>query len=97
MPTLDITRTFPIFSKHGIRRAALFGSYAKGSPSADSDVDLIVEFEPDKVPDLFSFIGIKQELERELGKRVDCVMHDAVDKYFRDEILSSAKDIYVRS
>lgn len=93
---LNITPAFAVFAKNGICRASLFGSYAKGFPSEKSDVDLLVEFEPGKTPDLLDFIGIKNELEQTLGKSVDLVMHGALDKYLRDEILSSAKEIYVR-
>lgn len=94
---LDIAPVFEVFSRNGIRRAALFGSYAKGTPTAESDIDLLIEFEPDRTPDLIDFIGIKHELEERLGKPVDLVMRSALDKYLRDEILSSAKEIYARS
>lgn len=93
---LDMTPAFAVFSRNGIRRASLFGSYAKGVPTEKSDVDLLIEFEPGRTPDLFQFIGIKRELEENLGKPVDLVMRDALNKYLRDEILSSAQEIYAK-
>jgi predicted nucleotidyltransferase len=93
---LDMTPAFSVFSRNGIRRASLFGSYAKGVPTEKSDVDLLIEFEPGRIPDLFEFIGIKHDLERSLGRPVDLVMRDALNKYLRDEILSSAKEIYAQ-
>lgn len=91
---LDMTPAFSVFSRNGIRRASLFGSYAKGVPTEKSDVDLLIEFEPGRTPDLFQFIGIKRELEHSIGKKVDLVTRDALDKYIRDEILLSAQPIY---
>ena len=93
---LNMTPAFAIFSKNGIRKASLFGSYAKGTSTEKSDVDLLIEFEPGRTPDLFEFIGIKRDLEKNLGKSVDLVMPEALNKYLREEILSSAQEIYAK-
>ena len=81
-------------SKARVRRISVFGSYAKGTETKESDIDLLVEFDSENVPDLFEFIGIRDELENCLGKSVDLVTHDALNKYLRDEILASAKEVY---
>lgn len=83
-------------SKARVRRVFVFGSYAKGTETKESDVDLIVEFDPANVPDLFEFIGIRDELENSLGKSVDLVTRDALNKYLRDDILASAKEVYAQ-
>ena len=93
---LDMTPAFAVFSRNGIQRASLFGSYAKGTSTEKSDVDLLIEFDPNRIPDLFEFLRIKRELERLIGKRVDLVTRDALNKYLRDEILSSAQEIYAK-
>ena len=54
--------------EYGVKRLGLFGSYAKGSPSVTSDVDIIVEFDQ---PLGFRFVEFAEELERLLGRRVD--------------------------
>ncbi len=52
---------------HGIRKLSLFGSLLKGTARADSDIDLLVEFEPDKKPGLIAFAGMEIELRDLLG------------------------------
>ena len=49
----------PICRRHGIRRLAVFGSRLKGTARPDSDLDLLVEFEPDRVPGLLGLSGIE--------------------------------------
>ena|SRR5690554_3737201 len=54
---------------HGVRALYLFGSYARGEQTAESDLDLLVEF--DRVPGMLAFVGLAQELEDRLGLSVD--------------------------
>ena len=57
---------------HHIRRLALFGSQLKGTAGAESDVDLLVEFDPAHIPSLFDIAGMEIELsELAGGKKVD--------------------------
>ncbi len=60
-------------SEYGVKRIGLFGSYAKGTPTEASDIDIVVEFER---PIGFRFIEFTEYLEDLLGKRVD-VLTDA--------------------
>ena len=55
--------------RYGVRKIALFGSYAREEANEESDIDLFVEMEPD----LFSMVRLKKELEAEFGKKVDLV------------------------
>jgi len=55
--------------KHGIRRLAVFGSALRDDFRPDSDVDILVEFEPDRIPTLFDIAGMEQELSMLLGGR----------------------------
>lgn len=59
--------------EYGVKRIGLFGSYAKGTPTEASDIDIVVEFER---PIGFRFIEFTEYLESLLGKRVD-VLTDA--------------------
>lgn len=61
----------PWFEDHGIIRVRVFGSHARDEAGPDSDVDLLVEFAEGSAPDLFSFSGIRLELEKRLGRPVD--------------------------
>lgn len=77
-------RTGPIFKKHGINRAGVFGSVARGETHAN-DIDLLVKIE--RQISLLDFIGIKLELEEVLNMRVDLVEYDALKPTIKEEIL----------
>lgn len=81
--------------RHHIRRLSLFGSVLKGADRPDSDVDLLVEFEPGKEPGLIGLAGIEIELARLLGGRhVDLRTAEDLSRYFRDEVLRTAEVQY---
>lgn len=54
---------------HGVRSLSIFGSYARGEQTLESDLDLLVEF--DEVPGMLGFVGLAHTLEDRLGVRVD--------------------------
>jgi predicted nucleotidyltransferase len=81
--------------RHGIRRLALFGSVLKGAARMDSDVDLLVEFEPGREPGLFKLAGIEAELSALLGgRRVDLRTAADLSAHFRTEVLTTAEEQY---
>ena len=59
--------------KHGISKVFLFGSYATGDQTPESDVDLLVEFENPQDASLFTIIGFKHDLYDTIKKRVEIV------------------------
>ena len=69
--------------RHHIRRLALFGSVLRDDFRPDSDVDVLVEFEPGTRLG-FAFFDVEQELSRILGRRVDLRTAQELSKYFRD-------------
>jgi hypothetical protein len=80
---------------HGIRRLSLFGSVLKGTHRPDSDVDLLVEFEPDATPGLLGLATIEMELSDLLGgRRVDLRTAQELSRYFRDEVVRTAQVQY---
>ena len=79
--------------RHGIRRLALFGSVLRGDVRPDSDVDVLVEFEPGQTPGL-RFIAIEDELSRLLGRKVDLNTPGFLSPHFRDRILREAFPLY---
>ena len=85
----------PICRRHGIRRLAVFGSRLKGTARPDSDLDLLVEFEPDRVPGLLGLSGIELELTEMLGVKVDLRTAQELSPYFRDEVMNQAQVAYV--
>jgi predicted nucleotidyltransferase len=80
---------------HHIRRLALFGSVLNGTSQSDSDVDLLVEFEPDAKPTLLTMAEIELELSPLLrGRKVDLRTPPDLSRYFRDEVLRTAQVEY---
>ena len=80
--------------RHHIRRLALFGSVLRDDFTPASDVDMLVEFEPGKTPG-FAFFRMQDELSEMIGRRVDLNTPKELSKYFRDEVLADAEDLYV--
>ena len=76
-----------------IRRLALFGSVLRDDFRPDSDVDVLVEFEPGHVPGL-AFFGMQDELSELLGRRVDLNTFGFLSPLFRDDVLSEADVLY---
>ncbi len=76
-----------------IRRLALFGSVVRDDFREDSDVDVLVEFEPGHVPGL-AFFRLEKELSELLGRNVDLNTPGFLSDYFRDEVLAEAEIQY---
>lgn len=82
--------------RHRIRKLSLFGSRLKGTARPDSDVDLLVEFEPDATTTLFDMARIEIELSALMdGRRVDLRTAGDLSRYFRDEVVRTAEPQYV--
>lgn len=79
---------------NGIHRLALFGSVLRDDFGPDSDVDVLVEFEP-RVRVGLGFIRLQDELSTILGHKVDLNTAASLSEYFRDEVLREAEDLYV--
>ena len=83
--------------KHSIRRLSLFGSQLKGRAHPESDIDLLVEFEPGKEPGLLSLAKMEHELSTILGgQTVDLRTPNDLSRYFRDEVIRSSQVQYAR-
>lgn len=85
----------PICRRHGIRRLAVFGSRLKGEGRADSDLDLLVEFEPGRTPGLLGLSTIELEMAEALGLKVDLRTRLDLSPHFRDEVQQQAQVAYV--
>jgi hypothetical protein len=81
--------------RHGIARLALFGSVLRDDFGPDSDVDVLVEFQPGHVPGL-DFVSMERELSRLLkGRRVDLVTPKFLNVRIREQVLQEAEPLYV--
>lgn len=80
--------------RHHIRKLGLFGSVLRDDFGPESDVDVLVEFEPGHVPGL-AFFAMEEELSRLLGRKVDLNTPGFLSPYFRDRVLEEAEVQYV--
>ena len=81
--------------RRGIRRLSLFGSTLKNTARPDSDVDLLVEFEPDRRPSYFDMAEIEEELSALLGgRKVDLRTAAELSSHFRNEVVRTASVLY---
>ena len=79
--------------RNHIRRLALFGSVLRDDFRPDSDIDVLVEFEPDARIGL-RFFTLEEELSEILGRKVDLNTPGFLSDYFRDEVLAEAEVQY---
>lgn len=82
---------------HHIRHLAMFGSVLRNDFRANSDVDVLVEFEPDHVPGLIRLAGIETDLAEIFGgRKIDLNTPLSLSRYFRDRVLAEAETLYVQ-
>ena len=83
--------------RNQIRRLALFGSVLRGDFHAESDIDVLVEFEPAHVPGLFGIARMERELSGLLeGRKVDLRTPEDLSRYFRQSVLEEAEVQYAQ-
>jgi len=84
-------RILPVLNRHGVKRAALFGSVVRGEMRDDSDIDILVDIDRDM--SLLDFVGIKLEIEDVLQKKVDLVEYSTIKPLIKDRILKEQEVI----
>jgi predicted nucleotidyltransferase len=83
--------------RHGILRLALFGSELKGTARPDSDLDLLVDFEPGETPGFLGLAAIEEELSLLFGgRRIDLRTPQDLSRHFLDSVLAEAVIQYAR-
>jgi predicted nucleotidyltransferase len=86
--------TIAEFRRHHIRKLAVFGSVLRDDFRPDSDVDVLVEFEPGHTPG-FPFFAMQEELSKLLGRKVDLHTRNFLSPHFRDKVEAEAEIQYV--
>lgn len=81
-----------IFRKYGVKKVAVFGSYARGEQKKRSDIDLLVKMDDGRT--LFDLGGLKMDLEDLLGKKVDLVEYEALHPLLKDGILEDQVPVF---
>lgn len=74
-----------VLRRHGVVRAAIFGSFAKGISKAGSDLDILVEFEGEK--SLLDLVALQLELEDVLGREVDVLTYRSLHPRIKERVL----------
>jgi predicted nucleotidyltransferase len=80
--------------RYGVRELALFGSMLNGSHDSESDIDLLVSFEPSAHVTFLTLAKTQRELETLLGKPVDLVPKNGLKPLIREQVLASARVLY---
>ncbi|MBI4681657.1 MAG: nucleotidyltransferase family protein [Nitrospirae bacterium] len=73
--------------KYGVKEIGIFGSYVRGEQKEKSDIDILVEFDEEDIPDLFKFIEFERHLKRLLRKKVDLVRRGGIRPELKDVVL----------
>lgn len=74
-----------------IRKLSFYGSVLRDDFTKESDIDVLVEFEPGAKVGLIGFAGMAIELEKILGQKVDLNTQECLSRYYRDKVLAEAK------
>ena len=80
--------------RHHVAELAVFGSTARGEAGPESDIDLLVAFQPGAGVGLVAFNRLRRELEDALGRPVDLVPKDGLKPIIRDDVLAEAQVLY---
>jgi uncharacterized protein len=75
------------FLAMGVLHAGVFGSVARGEAGPGSDIDVLVEFAPGRVPDVFTYVGLKEHIAALLPGRVDVVSQGGLRAPVRERVL----------
>lgn len=93
MVTLSILQSkraeiFALAAKHGASNLRLFGSVFRGEDHEDSDIDFLVDMQETR--SLYDLIGLQQDLEKAIGRKVDVLTPEGINRYLKDRILGEA-------
>ena len=92
--TLPMHEIAEVCRRYRVRELAVFGSAARGDMRADSDIDLLVDFQPDAPGGLLAYTGLMLDLSEVLHRKVDLVEREALRPLLRQAVLSEARTIY---
>jgi uncharacterized protein len=79
--------------KNYITTLSLFGSVLTDQFNSKSDVDFLVEFQPEHIPTLFEIVNMEEELSNIIGRHADLRTAKGISCYFRDEVILNAQRI----
>ena len=78
-------KAIPLLKKHGVVKAGIFGSYARGEAKKNSDIDILVRFKAGK--GYFDLVRLEMELKTKLKKKVDLITYRSINHLLKEKIL----------
>jgi predicted nucleotidyltransferase len=87
----DKQKIIEICKRNDVSYCAVFGSFARGEATKESDVDLLVKFSK---PIGWAFYGIAEEMELTLDRKVDLATDKMIGKYIRESVMRDLQVIY---
>lgn len=80
-------KALPVLKRHSVKRASIFGSFARGSATSRSDIDFLIEYKG-KNKSLFDLVDLKFDLEEILNRKVDIITVHSIYSGLRERILA---------
>ena len=87
-------KILPTLKKYGIKKAALFGSFARGEQKPDSDIDILVKFKDRENKTLLDLVGLELELVDVLNRKVDVLTYNSIHPLLKEYILKEQVVFY---
>lgn len=87
-------KIIPILEESGVGYAGVFGSTARGDNMEESDIDILISMQ--RPIGVYEFIALQYKLEEVLGKKVDLVTKNSINKYIKPYVEEDLVDIYER-
>lgn len=94
---IPIPRLREFCQRHPILKLSLFGSVLRDDFGPESDVDILVEFEPDAHVNFYDMVTMEMELTEMIGRKVDFRTPQELSRYFRQKVLDTAEVLYERA
>lgn len=91
---VDEIRLADVCRRYGVRELSLFGSAVRGEMKSDSDIDFMVEFDPNARIGLLKFESLSEDLEALVGRKVDLVTKRGLKEWIRPRVLKEALVVY---
>ena len=91
---LPLVKIAELCHRYQVRELSVFGSAARGQARPDSDIDFLVEFQPDARTGLLDYAGLMNELSEVLGRKADLVSQQGLKPLIREAVLAESQVIY---
>ncbi len=91
---VDAAKLAGLCRRFGVRELSLFGSAVRGELGADSDIDVLVEFDPAARIGIVKFESLVEGLEALVGRKIDLVTKHGLKPWVRPEVLREARVVY---